>query len=442
VELLGLVEGLHPLHRTLASDGTDIALELVGEALPDGVRYEIESYTPGDPAWTWSVPERYVVREAWVETEAGQRIVDFVDSPLHLVSYSTPIYALLSWDELAPHLHVAAHRPEAIPWEFKYYERDWGFCLSKVRFDALDRSVRYRVRIDASFEGGKGNGLRIGTAVIHPSGGSNPDAGEFLVCAHICHPAQSNDDAAGVASAVGVAHRLAASPLAAGSMSVRFLFCPETIGSICFLAHNEELIDRMRGGVFVEMTGNENSLVLQRTLEDHSVLDRVAQRVFAARFGPGFRQGAFRGVIVNDEFVINGPGVGVPCLSVSRWPYPEYHTSDDNPSIIREERLREAADVVEEIVRIYASDWRPKRTFRGPVFLSGLGLWVDWRENPRLNAALDRLMLELEGDRSIFEIAEELEMDFWEAHEYLARFEQAGLVARLPLGSPGATARK
>jgi aminopeptidase-like protein len=414
-----------------------MALELVGEALPDGVHYEIESYTPGDRAWTWSVPERYVVREAWVETEAGQRIVDFADSPLHLVSYSTPIDALLSWEELVPHLHVAAHRPKAIPWEFKYYERDWGFCLSKVCFDALDRTVRYRVRIDASFESGKGNGLRVGTVVIHPSGGPDPDAGEFLVCAHICHPAQSNDDAAGVASSVGVAHRLAASPLAAGSMSVRFLFCPETIGSICFLSHNEELIGRLRGGVFVEMTGNENSLVLQRTLEDCSVLDRVAQRVFATRFGPGFRQGAFREVIVNDEFVINGPGVGVPCLSISRWPYPEYHTSDDNPSIIREERLREAADVVAEIVRVHASDWRPKRVFRGPVFLSGLGLWVDWRENPVLNAALDRLMLKLEGDRSIFEIAEELEMDFWEAHEYLARFEQAGLVVRRPVGGLG-----
>jgi aminopeptidase-like protein len=249
--LLSLVERLYPLHRTLVSDGTDAALELVGEALPAGLPYEVESYTPGEPVWTWSVPERYVVRQAWIETEAGARIVDFADSPLHLVSYSVPIDAVLSWEQLAPHLHVAARRPDAIPWEFKYYERDWGFCLSKRRFDALDRSVRYRVLIDASFERGKGNGLRVGTAVLHPPGGPDPDAGEFLVCAHICHPAQSNDGAAGVASAVGVAHRLSARPLATGSMSVRFLFCPETIGSICFLAHHEELIGRLRGGVIV-----------------------------------------------------------------------------------------------------------------------------------------------------------------------------------------------
>jgi DNA-binding GntR family transcriptional regulator len=45
-------------------------------------------------------------------------------------------------------------------------------------------------------------------------------------------------------------------------------------------------------------------------------------------------------------------------------------------------------------------------------------------------------MLKLEGDRSIFEIAEELEMDFWEVHEYLARFEQAGLVVRRPVSGP------
>ena len=37
--------------------------------------------------------------------------------------------------------------------------------------------------------------------------------------------------------------------------------------------------------------------------------------------------------------------------------------------------------IAEQIIRIYASNYIPKRTFRGPVFLSGHRLWVDWREN-------------------------------------------------------------
>jgi len=52
--------------------------------------------------------------------------------------------------------------------------------------------------------------------------------------------------------------------------------------------------------------------------------------------------------------VLNGPGVNVPCLSISRFPYPEYHTTDDNLDIMHEEKLQEAADVIEQIIRIYA----------------------------------------------------------------------------------------
>jgi len=428
MRLKPLVEELYPLHRTLVSEGTDEALEIVGRAMPAGSGYEVETYIPGEQVWTWKVPERYLVREAWVETVEGDRVIEFADSPLHLVSYSEPVELELDWAELEPHLHVAPHRPAAIPWEFKYYERSWGFCLSQERFDQLPRDRRYRVLIDSEFLTAPGDGLRIGTAVIHPSGGPAPGGPEMLVCAHVCHPAQANDDAAGVASAVGVAQRLAEHPLPPLSASVRFLFGPETIGSICYLARHEDLIPRLRGGVFVEMTGTDNSLILQRTRQDDSRLDRIARHVFGRRYGEGFREGAFREVIVNDDLVINGPGVDVPCISVSRWPYPEYHTSDDSPAIIAEAQLQEAAEVVAEIVRIAASDWVPRRRFKGPVFLSGHGLWVDWRENPELNLAVDKLMLNLEGDCSVFEIAEKLSLDYWDTRAYIDRFREAGLV--------------
>jgi aminopeptidase-like protein len=133
--------------------------------------------------------------------------------------------------------------------------------------------------------------------------------------------------------------------------------------------------------------------------------------------------------------VINGPGVNIPCISVSRWPYDEYHTSDDNPEIILEEMLTEAADVIEEIIRIYATNYVPQRTFRGPAFLSGHGLWVDWRENLALNRALEQIMLRFEGEHTIFDIAHELDLDYWETREYVERFRRKGLVKARPVPS-------
>jgi aminopeptidase-like protein len=435
--LKSVVEELFPLHRTLVSDGTDRALEIIGEYMPEGADYSLEVYTPGKKVWTWQVPERYIVHEARLETEDGEKVVDFKDNPLHLVSYSLPVDGIFSWEELEPHLYYSEVRPHAIPWEFKYYERNWGFCLSKDQFDRLPRDKNYRAVISVDFAQGADQGLQIGVGVVPPAGGHNQAAGEMLICSHVCHPHQANDDLAGVVTAIEVARRLAENQLPEGSMSIRFLFCPETIGSISYLSHHEDLIPNLKGGIFCEMTGNLNSLALQRTRQDSHVLDRCARFVLEHRL-KDYREGAFREIVGNDEMVINGPGVNVPCISLSRWPYDEYHTSDDNPEIIHEAMLVEAADVIEEIIRIYASNYVPKRTFRGPVFLSGHGLWVDWRVNKKLNRALEKIMLRFEGKHSVFEIANELDLDYWETREYVERFRREGLVEGAPIPSESA----
>ena len=432
MSLKELVTKLWPLHRTLVSDGTDEALKIIGEYMPSDAGYTIETYAPGEQAWTWRVPERYVVQEAYLETEDGERVVDFNDNPLHLVSYSLPVDCELNWEELKPHLYYSSKRPDAIPWEGQFYERDWGFCLSKTQFDGLPRDKRFHAVIRSEFLTDPDNGLRVGVATLHPEGGESLEAGEILICAHVCHPYQANDDLAGVATAVGVAQRLARRPLPQGAMGVRFLFCPETIGSICYLSHHEDLIPHLRGGIFCEMTGNRNTLVLQRSWQDTYLIDRIARYVLENK-GGRFCESAFRDGICNDEMVINGPGVNVPCISINRWPYDEYHTSDDNPDIICEEMLQEAADVVEEIVRIFASNYVPRRTFRGPIFLSRYGLWVDWRVNRELSHALEMIMLRLEGEHSIFDIAEELELDYWETRKYVGKFWKKDLVKVFPI---------
>jgi aminopeptidase-like protein len=298
----------------------------------------------------------------------------------------------------------------------------------------LPRGKRYRAIIRVDFAQGADQGLRIGVGVVHPEGERREEAGEMLICAHVCHPYQANDDISGVVTAIEVARRLVERQLPEGSMGVRFLFCPETIGSICYLSHHEDLIPNFRGGIFCEMTGNHNSLALQRTRQDSNLLDHCARFALEHRVEQ-FREGAFREVVGNDEMVINGPGVNIPCISLSRWPYDEYHTSDDNPEIIHEEMLVDAADTIEEIIRIYASNYIPKRTFRGPVFLSGHDLWVDWRVNMKLNRALEKIMLRFEGLHSVFDIANELDLDYWETREYVERFRSEGLVQALPIPS-------
>ncbi len=432
MRLKDILETLYPLHRTLASQGTDDALQIIGENMPDVANNQVEVYPSGTKVWTWTIPERYDVHEAYLETQDGDRILDFFINPLHLVSYSPPVDLVLSWEELRPHLHYDQKRYWAIPWVFKYYDRNWGFCLSKEVFDRLPRDIYYHVVIRSEFNSNPNDGFKVSSGVIHPKGGPETAAGEFLISSHVCHPMQANDDLAGVVTAIGLAHRFADNPLPIGSMSLRFWFGPETIGTIAYLANHEDLIPRLKGGIFIEMTGNRNRIAWHHTRQNNHLLDRVAEFVFGET---DHVERDFGSAPANDERVINGPGVNVPCISVNRWPYEEYHTSDDNPEIVDEEMLQAALDDIEKIVRIYATNYIPKRTFRGPVFLSGHGLWVDWRENWDLNRAIEKIMMSFEGVHSVFDIAEEVGLDYWEVRAYVEKFRAKGLIIAAPIPS-------
>ncbi len=378
------------------------------------------------------------MKRIW-KIEGGERVVDFANNPLHIVSYSLPVDKTLeSFEELQPHLYFNEKLPHTIPWVFKYYERDWGFCLPKNLFDKLPRDKKYRAVIKSEFITDPKQGFKVATAVVHPEGGPNPEAGEFIVQAHTCHPMQANDDGAGVVSTIELARRLAENPLPAGSMSVRFWFGPETIGTIAWLAHNENLIPNMRGGIFMEMTGNQNKIAWHHTRQ-HSIicLDKVTSYVLR---DTDHESRDFAAAPANDERVINGPGVNVPCISINRFPYDEYHTTDDNLDIMHEDMLIGAAQTAEDIIRIYASNYIPKRTFRGPVFLSGHGLWVDWRDNWALNRAIEKIMMKFEGEHSVFEIAEQVGLDYWMVREYVEKFRAKGFVTPLPIPSEAQTA--
>ncbi|MBF0123438.1 MAG: DUF4910 domain-containing protein [Candidatus Omnitrophica bacterium] len=329
--MMELIEKLWFLRRDIVSDGFDEALRWIGQKIP----LKVHAYPSGDPCWTWTVPEKWSVGEAFIETLDGHRLLDVKTHPLHVMSYSLAIHRVVKKEELFRHLHTNPQRPKAIPFEFKYYQKDWGFCIQHERLAEFTEN-EYRVVIDSVFEKGA---LKVGECVIP---GEMQDS--IVVVAHLCHPAMVNDDLSGVAVLVDIAQQLQAK---SHRHTFRFVWVPETIGSLAYLSHNEELIPLMRFGIFLEMLGNANTLALQLSRQGDTRLDRIMRYVLKKRSG-SFREGSFRKIVCNDEMVFNGPGVNIPMVSLSRYPYPEYHTSDDSLAIISKDRLEQARDVVLE----------------------------------------------------------------------------------------------
>lgn len=410
-----IINDLWLLPRHIVSDAYDEALRRLNEYLPLTI-HEVPSSTQ---CWTWRIPNKWQANEAWIEAaDTGARLLDLADHPLHILYGSLPFDGIVSRDELLRHLRWQDDRPGAIPFDFKYYERDWGFCLPK---NALSRftAEQYRVKIDVVDEPGA---LKIGEHFIQ---GQTDRC--VVIVSHLCHPAMVNDDLAGVAVSADVARNLPASPY----YSYRFLYLPETIGSVAYLSQHEPLIPTMAAGIFLEMLATSGPLALQHSYEHEARIDHAASYVLA-KHQPGLQEGAFRTIIGNDEMVFDSPGVRIPMISLSRWPYPEYHTSDDNPNVVVPENLVHARDAVLDLIRYLEADYVPKRNFRGPLFLSGYGLWVDWRVNRKLNRALEWVINNLEGDYSISELAAKADIDFWELKQWLDKALAQGVITKHP----------
>jgi aminopeptidase-like protein len=353
-------------------------------------------------------------------------LLDYHDNPLHVVSYSLPFEGDISREELLRHLHVHPRLPQAIPFVFKYYDRDWGLCASQEQRDALIEPA-YRVVIRSQFEAGA---LKVGEVVVP---GKSRDC--FVLAAHLCHPAMVNDDLSGVVVGLEVARLLLAGPRR--DYTYRLLILPETIGSVAYLSHNEALIPRMRGGLFLEMLGNDSAHALQGSFQPDSQVDRCFNSSFMGLEPQGY-QGAYRSIIDNDERQFNAPGARVPMLSLSRVvapkatgkpPYPEYHSSLDTPAIVTAERLEASCRLVLGLLDAWERNRYVANRFKGEVFCSGYGIWIDYRTNPEGHRCLFEIMERCDGERTVADIAVELGVSFQSVWEVVSLLESKGLVS-------------
>ena len=419
--MYNLLKKLYPLNRTLVSDDNDKAMHYLNNYIPE---MKILSIPTGTECWTWKIPEKWTVNEAYV-SDGEKKLIDVKDHILHLMSYSLPKEGWVSKKELMEHITTARsytadggyrvpENENAIPWVMQYYERDWGFAVEKSKLKKFTNE-KYYVKIDTEFEDGS---MKIGELTIK---GKNKDT--IVIISDLCHPYQVNDSITGVVVAAEVAKELEKLKT---NYTFQFLFLPETVGSIAYLSQNEKNIKNYKYGIFSEMLGHKNNFVLQYSKQKTSKIDRVAE--YCLKKEGDYRTGDFRKVLQNDEGVFNGPGVNIPTISISRWPYPEYHTNLDNPSIIIPEQLEKSKDLMLDILTTIDRDYIPKRKFKGPVFLSGYGLWVDWRKHKKLNENLELIMMMLEGEHSCFDIAEKLEMDFDEVDNFLKKLYENNLI--------------
>jgi aminopeptidase-like protein/aminoglycoside N3'-acetyltransferase len=441
-----LIDALWHLPRDIVSHGYDRALEVIcAQFSPSSVI--LHNYPSGTECWTWIVPEKWTCHEAYLETMEGIRLFSYSDHALHVMSYSLPFDGIVSREVLFSHLHTHPTLPNAIPFRFKYYERDWGLCCSQVIKNSLKDS-HYRVVIRSIFSYGN---LRT-AEIVAKSSYSKTHEKCFVLCAHLCHPQQINDDLTGVIVGINVMRELQKREHL--RYTYRMLILPETIGSVAWLSHNETLIPHMIGGLFLEMLGCDLPHALQLAFPGNSWLDQTMTEVVNREDAQSW-VGEFRKVVGNDERQFNAPGVRVPMLSLSRihppshpdYPYPAYHSSDDNPSIVTAERLDRSTQLVLKIIDeiekhvlneehfsptppLSIADPSPVPTpfYKGEVFCSRYGIHIDRIADPEGHNYLFSVMNLIDGKTSLATIANQCDISAETVSRIVHLLQKHGLV--------------
>ncbi|HYO15685.1 MAG TPA: DUF4910 domain-containing protein [Thermoanaerobaculia bacterium] len=341
-EMHRFIEEAYPLCRSLTGDGVRRTLAMIRERIP----LEVREVPSGTPVFDWTVPREWNIRDAWIKDPAGRKVVDFQTCNLHVLNYSLPVHERLSLGELKKHLFTLPEKPDLIPYRTSYYKEAWGFCLSHRAMLELPQG-EYEVLIDSTLQDGF---LTYGECFL-----PGESEREVLLSTHVCHPSLCNDNLSGIAVMTWLARALADRPR---RYSYRFLFIPGTIGSIAWLARNEERTDRIVHGLVAANLG-VGAFHYKKSRRGDAEIDRAVLHVLRT-------SGADFGV---EDFVPFGyderqycsPGFDLPVGSLTRTPwgrYAEYHTSADNLDLVGPEALAGSLETYLRVVEILEGNRR------------------------------------------------------------------------------------
>jgi aminopeptidase-like protein len=328
-EMLELARDLYPICRSITGEGIRASLQILQQFVP----LELHEAPTGTRVFDWTVPREWNIRDAYVKNRHGERVIDFRRHNLHVVNYSVPFHGRLTLDELSSHLYTLPEQPDWIPYRTSYYRETWGFCISHNQFLSLEKG-EYEVCVDTSLEPGA---LTYGELYL---AGQSTD--EMLISCHCCHPSLANDNLSGMVVSAFLARELQTRPR---RYSYRFLFIPGTIGSITWLAANEQRTKNIRHGLVIACVGDAGCMHYKKSRRDDAEIDKAVIHVLR-HSGQEFKVLDFS-PYGYDERQYCSPGFNLPVGSLTRTPhgrYPEYHTSADNLDFVRPEYLADSFD--------------------------------------------------------------------------------------------------
>ena len=421
--MYGIVQELFPLCRSITGNGFRNSVEIIRSYVP---KLQINEVKSGTKAFDWTVPAEWNISEAYIEDQSGNRIIDFKHNNLHVMGYSVPVDQWMELDELKQHIYIQDDQPDAIPYVTSYYKEQWGFCMSRNMLASLEAG-RYHAVIRSSLD--QDGSLTYGEA-YYPGESEK----EILISTYLCHPSMANNECSGPAVSALLAKYV--SGMERRKYSYRFLYLPETIGSITWLSRNYErchLKERIIAGFVLTCVGDERGYSFVHTRYGNTLTDKLLKNILMFHY-PEYKEYSFleRG---SDERQYNAPGIDLPICSVCRTKfgeYPEYHTSADNLSLVTPEGLNGAYQLMRKCIDTLEYNERYKISVLCEPQLGTRGLYptVSQKGSYGSTEAMMNFIAYCDGKNDLIDISNRINVDTGILIELIRRLDEFGLLNR------------
>ena len=343
--LYKLADKLFKIPRSLAGKGNRTTLKIL-TTFTNG-KIKTKGFKSNKVFNGWKIPKEWEVISATIKNDIGEKIIDFKRNNLELVSYSDSFKGFVSLKNLKKKIFTLKKIPNAIPYITSYYSKNfWGVCMSYQKFKKL-KKCDYEVNINTK----KINGyLNFGEYLI-----KGKSKKEIVFLTYICHPQMANNELSGPTVLSGLINEINKRyKKKKTNFSYRFLFLPETIGSIAYLNKNyKNLKKNFLAGYVVTCVGTKKNFKLIPSMDPNSVSNKIAISVLNKTYFKKWKHLSFldRG---SDERQWCYPGTNLQVSSIvtSKYnDYKEYHTSLDNMKFINNVALKRSKNIYFEIFK-------------------------------------------------------------------------------------------
>ena len=219
---------------------------------------------------------------------------------------------------------------------------------------------------------------------------------EILISTYICHPNMANNELSGIILTMSLINHFQKKKKL--KKTIRFIFVPETIGTIAYLNKNLDYLKKnVVAGYVLSCVGDEKNYSFKPTRLDNSITDIALHETFKKlkikpKKFPFLDAGS-------DERRFNYPGIDIPIGLISRTKfdeYKEYHTSLDDFSLITVEGIYGSFKLTTSVIENIMNKILPKSTTLCEPHLSKRKIY-----NPKMHTKIVNFLAFCDGKHDL-----------------------------------------